>query len=93
MWAFFFCRQDVSITFFGRTKEFSKVCGTSLMCDFGVRSQFLYVIYGVRLPNGSPAKVREKRMENEKNPGQKIVWEFHFQSEKFRKNEKSQGIF
>ena len=54
MWAGFFCRQDVSITIFGRTKEFSEVRGTSLMCNFGVRSRFLDVIYGVRPPNGSP---------------------------------------
>ena len=46
----FFCRQDVSIS----TKEFSEVCGTSLMCNFGVHSRFLDVIYGVRPPNGSP---------------------------------------
>ena len=26
----------------------------SLMCNFGVRSRFLDVIYGVRPPNGSP---------------------------------------
>ena len=51
---FFFCRQDVSITIFGRTKEFSEVRGTSVMCNFGVRSRFLDVIYGVRPPNGSP---------------------------------------
>ena len=55
MWAGFFCRQDVSISIFGRTKEFSEVRGTSLMCNFGVRSRFLDVIYGVRPPNGSPA--------------------------------------
>ena len=55
MWAvFFFCRQDVSITIFGCTMDFSEVCGTSLMCNFGVRSRFLDVIYGVRPPNGSP---------------------------------------
>ena len=54
MWAGFFCRQDISITFFGRTKEFSEVRGTSLMCNLGVRSRFLDVIYGVRPPNGSP---------------------------------------
>ena len=54
MWAGFFCRQDVSISIFGRTKEFSEVRGTSLMCNFGVRSRFLDVIYGVRPPNGSP---------------------------------------
>ena len=47
MGGFFFGRQDVSITFFGRTKEFSEVCVTSLMCNFGVRSRFLDVIYGV----------------------------------------------
>ena len=57
MWAGFFCRQDVSISIFGRTKEFSEVRGTSLMCNFGVRSRFLDVIlYGVRPPNGSPAE-------------------------------------
>ena len=39
---------------FGRTKEFSEVRGTSLMCNFGVRSRFLDVIYDVRPPNGSP---------------------------------------
>ena len=54
MWAGFFCRQDVSISIFGRTKEFSEVRGTSVMCNFGVRSRFLDVIYGVRPPNGSP---------------------------------------
>ena len=54
MWAGFFCRQDVSISIFGRTKEFSEVHGTSLMCNFGVRRIFLDVIYGVRPPNGSP---------------------------------------
>ena len=54
MWAGFFSRQDVSISIFGRTKEFSEVRGTSLMCNFGVRSRFLDVIYGVRPPNGSP---------------------------------------
>ena len=51
---FFFCRQDVSISTFGRPKEFSEVYGTSLMCNFGVHSRFLGVIYGVRPPNGSP---------------------------------------
>ena len=51
----FFCRQDVSMNIFGRTKEFSDVRGTSLMCNFGVRSRFWDVIYGVRPPNGSPA--------------------------------------
>ena len=50
----FFSGQDVSITFFGRTTEFSEVRGTSLMCIFGVRSRFMDVIYGVRPPNGSP---------------------------------------
>ena len=54
MWAGFFCRQDVSISIFGCTKEFSEVRGTSSMCNFGVRSRFLDVIYGVRPPNGSP---------------------------------------
>ena len=53
----FFCRQDVSISIFDRTKEFSEVRGTSLMCNFGVRSRFLDVIYGVRPPNGSPAVI------------------------------------
>ena len=53
----FFCRQDVSITIFGRTKEFSEVRDTSLRCNFGVCSRFLDVIYGVRLPNGSPASL------------------------------------
>ena len=57
MWAgFFFCRQDFSISIFGRTKEFSEVRDTSLMCNFGIRSQFLDVIYGVRPPNGSPGE-------------------------------------
>ena len=56
MWAGFFCRLDVSISIFGRTKEFSEVRGTSLMCNFGVRSRFLDVIYDVRPPNGSPAR-------------------------------------
>ena len=42
------------MSIFGRTKEFSEVRGTSLMCNFGVRSRFLDVIYGVRPPNGSP---------------------------------------
>ena len=59
MWAGFFCRQDVSISIFGRTKEFSEVRGTSLMCNFGVHSRFLYVIYGVRPPNGSPDKKKK----------------------------------
>ena len=54
---FFFCRQDVSMNIFGRTKEFSDVRGTSLMCNFGVRSRFWDVIYGVRPPNGSPGIV------------------------------------
>ena len=54
MWAGFICRQDVSITIFGRTKEFSEVRSTSLMCNFGVPSRFLDVIYGARPPNGSP---------------------------------------
>ena len=54
MWAGFFCRQDVSVSIFGRTKEFSEVRRTSLMCNFGVRSRFLDVIYSVRPPNGSP---------------------------------------
>ena len=54
MWAGFFCRQDVSISIFGGTKEFSEVRGTSMMCNFGVCSRFLDVIYGVRPPNGSP---------------------------------------
>ena len=53
--------EDVSISIFGRTKEFSEVRGTSLMCNFGVRSRFLDVIYGVHPPNGSPAfKSRER---------------------------------
>ena len=56
MLAGFFCRQDVSISIFGRTKEFSEVRGTSLMCNFGVRSRFLDVIYSVRPPNGSPGQ-------------------------------------
>ena len=56
MWAGFFCRQDLSIYIFGRTKEFSEVHGTSLMCNFGVRSRFFDVIYGVRPPNGSPGE-------------------------------------
>ena len=54
MGGFFFCRQDVLISIFGRTKEFSEVHGTFSMCNFGVRSRFLDVIYGVRPPNGSP---------------------------------------
>ena len=54
MWAGFFCRQDVSISIFGRTKDFSEVRSTSLMCNFGVRSRFLDVIYDVRPSNGSP---------------------------------------
>ena len=56
MWAGFFCRQDVSISIFGRTKEFSEVRGTSLMYNFGVRSRCLDVIYAVRPPNGSPVQ-------------------------------------
>ena len=76
MWAFFFCRQDVSISIFGRTKEFSEVRGTSLMCNFGVRSRFLDVIYGVRPPNGSPANryLCKKTVSNilEKAQGQKF---------------------
>ena len=43
------------MSIFGRTKEFSEVRGTSQMCNFGVRSRFLDVIYGVRPPNGGPA--------------------------------------
>ena len=64
MWVGFFCRQGVSITIFGRTKEFSEVRGTSLMCNFGVRSRFLDVIYGVRPPNGSPVKSHETEQGN-----------------------------
>ena len=44
------------MSIFGRTKEFSEVRGTSQMCNFGVRSRFLDVIYGVRPPNGGPAE-------------------------------------
>ena len=47
------------MSIFGRTKEFSEVRGTSLMCNFGVRSRFLDVIYGVRPPNGSPAVLEQ----------------------------------
>ena len=36
--------------------------------------------------------VREKSLENDFSPGQGKVREFHFQSGKFRKNEKSQRI-
>ena len=36
--------------------------------------------------------LREKSLDNEKIPGQGKVREFHFQSGKFRKNEKSQGV-
>ena len=39
---------------FGRTGKFSEVRGTSLMCNFGVCSRILDVIYAVRPPNGSP---------------------------------------
>ena len=60
MWADFFCRLDVSISIFRRTKEFSEVRDTSLMCNFGVRSRFLDVIYGVRPPNGSPGLAQQK---------------------------------
>ena len=59
----FFCRQDVSISVFGRTKEFSEVRGTSLMCNFGVRSRFLDVIYGERLPNGSPGEFERPKFD------------------------------
>ena len=55
----FFCRQDLSISIFGRTKEFSEVCGTSLMCNFGVGSRFRDVIYVVRPPNGIPDSTTE----------------------------------
>ena len=56
---FFYCRQDVSITIFSRTKEFSEVRGMSLMCNFGVRSRFWDVIYGVCPPNGSPVNIED----------------------------------
>ena len=46
-----------SITIFGRTKEFAEVRRMSLMCNFGVRSRYLDVIYGVRPPNGSPGDI------------------------------------
>ena len=49
-----FCRQDVSISNFGRTKKFSEVRSTSLMCNFDICSRFWDVIYGVRPPNVSP---------------------------------------
>ena len=39
---------------FGRTKKFSEVRSTSLMCNFDICSRFWDVIYGVRLPNLSP---------------------------------------
>ena len=52
---FFSADRTSQISIFGRTKEFSEVRGTSLMCNFGVRSRSLDVIYGVRPPNGSPA--------------------------------------
>ena len=45
------------MSIFGRTKEFSEVRGTSQMCNFGVRSRFLDVIYGVRPPNGGPVSI------------------------------------
>ena len=67
MWAGFFCRQDVSISIFGRTKEFAEVRGTSLMCNFGVRSRFLDVIYGVRPPNGSPGSLQRTLTEQNQN--------------------------
>ena len=57
---FFFCRQDLSIFIFGRTKELSEVLSMSLMCNFGVRWRFLDVIYDVHPPNGSP--VRKSRI-------------------------------
>ena len=73
MWAGFFCRQDVSIFIFGRTKEFSEVSGMSLMCNFGVRSRFLDVIYGVRPPNGSPGKKDQNQTGASRNPSDIIV--------------------
>ena len=50
----FFLQTGRLDTHYGRTKEFSEVRGTSLTCNFGVRSRFLDVIYGLRPPNGSP---------------------------------------
>ena len=41
-----------------------------------------------RLLSNRVATVREKVLENEKNPGQGKVREFHFQSGKFRKMKK-----
>ena len=56
---FFFCRQDVSISIFGHTKEFSENRSTSLMCNFGVRSRFWDIIYRVRPHYGSPVVVKK----------------------------------
>ena len=60
----FFCRQDLSIFIFGRTKEYSEVSGMSLMCNLGVRSLYLDVIYGVR---GSPALAKISGSAHEVN--------------------------
>ena len=49
-----FSADRTSRSIFGRTKKFSEVRSTSLMCNFGICSRFWDVIYGVRLPNGSP---------------------------------------
>ena len=53
------------MSIFGRTKEFSEVRRTSLMCNFGVHSRFLDVIHGVRPPNGSLALSRVKHSTTE----------------------------
>ena len=45
---------DVSGIDFGRTKEISEVCGTSLKFNLDVRWQSQGVIYAVRPLNGSP---------------------------------------
>ena len=59
----FFCRQDVWISIFGRTKKFSEVRSMSLMCNFGICSRFWDVIYGLRPPNGSPDLLENSRVE------------------------------
>ena len=84
MWAGFFCRQDVSITILGRTKEFSEVRGTSLMCNFGVRSRFLDVIYGVRLPNGSPEKISDAINYWRLFPSNKLFLGYQIQTNDFQ---------
>ena len=49
---------DVSGIDFGRTKEISEVCGTSLKFNLDVRWQSQGVIYVVRPLNGSPVEMK-----------------------------------